>query len=488
VQLSVTQIASIVVPMLQTDSTHITLKGRTGTTDSFIIKSTVSWIAASSASWIRLSQTTGMGDAKIIVTVTRNNSTSVDWSEAILISSSSSPTLQPVQVVVTAKPYSPLEKIWDKTYDINETEAFSTVINTSDGGFVMAGYTGKHISNYGIEEIQRDCWAQKVDSAGVVVWQKILGGSKEERFTSVTEADDGGFVFCGFTASSDGDITNLHGQKDVCLVKLSGSGNLLWQTTIGGTGEDMAYSVAKTSNGDFMLVGETSSINGDLTGNHGKSDLLIAKVGRNGNKIWTRTYGGSGDDVCTKLIATSDQSFLLIGNTSSPDGDVAGEAYNNRSWIIKCDGNGSILWQKKANFSAFSTIWITAVVEYNGSYFFWGNHNQANNWPLAWIQFDQQGNLVKKNETTLPYFYVEDVLVDPIRGEFILCTPSQFVNAGRICKLDQQGNLLWNEWFVRPNTHFTSIVQKSGFLVAAGYTYAGYRSANGFLMKMKPDQ
>ena len=118
-----------------------------------------------------------------------------------------------------------------------------------------------------------DAWVVKLDATGKIVWQKCYGGSGFDQGVAIVETADGGLVFAATTSSKDGDVVGNHGRTDVWVVKVDRTGTLLWQKCIGGTGSDSVNSLQKTSDGGFVVAGLTTSNDGDVKGNHGERDI-----------------------------------------------------------------------------------------------------------------------------------------------------------------------------------------------------------------------
>jgi len=156
-----------------------------------------------------------------------------------------------------------------------------SIRQTSDGGFIVAGYTSSNDGDVSGNHGNTDFWVIKTDDNGVLQWQKCLGGSLDEEATSVKQTADGGYIVAGYTSSNDSDITGNHGGTDLWVVKLDNNGNIEWQKSLGGSaGEGGGYSnvmVEQCTNGGYFVASGTSSNDGDVTGNHGALDVWIAK-------------------------------------------------------------------------------------------------------------------------------------------------------------------------------------------------------------------
>lgn len=184
----------------------------------------------------------------------------------------------------------------------------------------------------------------------VVDWAKCYGGSNSDRAYSAIQTSDGGYLVCGYTNSADGDVTQNKGSSDAWLVKTNPDGSILWQKTYGGTNIDIFRSIIVTGSG-YVACGETASDDGDVSANKGMSDFWVVGIGITGNLIWEKTYGGSNNDFAHD-IAISDSGYFVVGQTFSEDGDVSSYKDNGDGWLIAIDDTGSLLNEKARGGSA----------------------------------------------------------------------------------------------------------------------------------------
>jgi hypothetical protein len=236
---------------------------------------------------------------------------------------------------------------WDKTYGGSKDDNARSITCSQDGGFVVTGFTYSDLNDGDVSGFKGVCdtWVIKINSTGDLEWQKCLGGTNADGSWDVVTCDDG-YVITGFTYSNDSDVTGNHGAEDIWLVKLDLLGNLVWQKCIGGTGSEMAFSITKNIDGDFLLAGNTNSSNGNMTGYYGGgSDAWVAKVDPLGNIIWSKSLGGSGADDFLAVIPTADGNSLFYGYSNSTNGDAIGNVAGS-SWLVKVDPLGTLIWQK----------------------------------------------------------------------------------------------------------------------------------------------
>jgi hypothetical protein len=188
-----------------------------------------------------------------------------------------------------------------------------------------------------------------------IEWQYSYGGSADDKLCKMISTTDGGYILGGLTYSTDGDITNSHGGGDYLIVKVDMNGKKEWSKTFGGSNLDGVNSIAETSDG-YLALGYTYSNDGDFSSNHGLSDYGVVKIDKAGNTLWKKCYGGSNYDEGNFIIATSDNGFAFIGNSTSTDGDIKdhhGIAYNTDAWMAQCDSIGNIEWSLSLGGSDF---------------------------------------------------------------------------------------------------------------------------------------
>ena len=188
-----------------------------------------------------------------------------------------------------------------------------------------------------------DFWIIKVNSSGNIVWQNTIGGNLNDEPKSIVQTTDGGYLILGNSNSnSSGDKSeNSKGESDFWLVKLDTNGAVIWNKTIGGNLEDIASKIISTNDGNFMLIGTSkSTVSGDKTEiSRGDFDLWMVKVNPSGTILWDKTIGGSLDDLAYDIIQTSDNGFLIASTSSS---NISGEKTENSRgdkdyWVLKLE-------------------------------------------------------------------------------------------------------------------------------------------------------
>jgi uncharacterized repeat protein (TIGR01451 family) len=238
---------------------------------------------------------------------------------------------------------------WQRSLGGTYNDGFNSIQQTNDGNYICAGNTESNVYDVSGNHGSTDFWVVKLSSTGNIIWQKCLGGSSGDGASSIFQTFDNGYIVLGTTQSNDGDVSGYYGNIDIWVVKLDPSGNIQWQKTIGGTGGDYAGSIKQTSDGGYILVGSTNSNNGDVSGLHGSiEDIWVVKLDSSGSIQWQKTLGGSDYEYGSDIEQAIDGGYIVVGNTISTDGDVTGlhSLYYWDYWIVKLDSTGNIQWQK----------------------------------------------------------------------------------------------------------------------------------------------
>lgn len=243
--------------------------------------------------------------------------------------------------------------IWEKNYGGSDYDMIQCIKATNDNGYIFCGNTSSSDGDLsGIHGAARsvDAWVVKLDASGNVSWQKSLGGSKQDDGTYIQQTNDTGYIMVGNTTSADGDVSGYHDSTDIWVVKLDMHGGIEWQKCLGGSKSESSFSIRQTSDGGYVIGGSTASADGDITYNHGKGDCWVVKLDAKGSLSWQKTYGGSGDEGLFDIMQTKDGGYIMTGGTDSHDGDVTGIHASSMNytdeWVVRTDANGKLLWQK----------------------------------------------------------------------------------------------------------------------------------------------
>lgn len=246
-------------------------------------------------------------------------------------------------------------KQWDKRFGGTEDEVLNAFQQTSDGGYILGGLSGSPAS-YDVTQPRRgqaDFWVLKLDARGTKQWDRRFGGSGFDNIRALQQTSDGGYILGGESDSPAGaDKTGpARGQWDYWVVKMDASGTKQWDRTFGGTGEDLLWSLQQTLDGGYILGGFCDSpAGGDRTQpSQGLNDYWILKLDANGTKQWDRSVGGSGNDVLRSIRQLADASFVLAGTSNSPvGGDITQVSPGAYDyWIVQLDALGTKQWDRR---------------------------------------------------------------------------------------------------------------------------------------------
>ncbi len=235
---------------------------------------------------------------------------------------------------------------WQRSYGGSNEEIATTITTTTDGGYIFAGQTQSYNGDVSGNHGMFDYWVVKLNDTGGITWQKTLGGSgADNQPWTIYQTPEGGYITAGFSQSTDGDVTGNHGGKDYWVVKLSSAGALEWQRSYGGSGDDWGRGMAPVIGGGYVLCGNSNSTDGDVTGNHGDYDFWILKIDDTGAIMWKQSYGGTGADNPFSLGQITDGGYIVAGQSSSNNGDVSGNHGNYDYWIVKltCGFNAGVI-------------------------------------------------------------------------------------------------------------------------------------------------
>jgi len=231
---------------------------------------------------------------------------------------------------------------WHAVYGGSGDDVFNAVTSTADGNIVVAGATDSPDGDFPGLYGGGDALVAMVDAKGVLLWAKTFGGPGPDAFHSVAVGSDGSIYAAGETASLGGDILSSRG-SDALIVKLSPGGDVLWTKAFGGSGDDVFNCVLGAGNG-VVVAGQTSSADGSLPATHGNSDALLAGIGADGTLTWAEALGGTGDDSFTSATLAQDGGIVAVGWSDSRDGDFSDPRAGSNAVIAGFGPNGQPIW------------------------------------------------------------------------------------------------------------------------------------------------
>ncbi len=236
--------------------------------------------------------------------------------------------------------------IWQKSIGGAGSDNAHEILPTIEGGYVMAGSSASNDGDFTGNHGNTDYWLAKLSTTGSVEWQKVVGGSAGDNLRAMQRTADGGFILAGSSISNDGDVSGNHGNYDYWIVKMNNAGTIEWQKSLGGSAEDRAEEIVQTADGGYIVAGSTFSNDGDVSGNHGGQDYWIVKLSGTGNIVWQKTFGGTQTDLLNSIALTKDNGCIVAGWTNSNDGNILENHGDQDYWILKLGSNGDIEWQK----------------------------------------------------------------------------------------------------------------------------------------------
>jgi len=262
---------------------------------------------------------------------------------------------------------------WQNTIGGSDVEIFGSISNTSDGGYILGGTSDSGISGDKTENSKggADYWVIKLNSSGNIEWQNTIGGNGSDLLEEVKTTTDGGFILGGWSASGiSGDKSEASiGFTDYWIVKLDSLGNIEWENTIGGDDFEYFSQIFQTNDGGYIVSGDSqSNISGDKSENsNGENDFWIIKLNNLGEIEWENTIGGNDLDSRPIAFPSQEGGYIVAGSSWS---NISGDKTENSKgdedfWILKLNDEGQIEWQKTIGGSG--SDWIFDIIQNNDS-------------------------------------------------------------------------------------------------------------------------
>ncbi len=385
----------------------------------------------------------------------------------IMVSSPFNSILPSFQMERNINSKTPVDGEWERVFGGSTMMEAYYVDVTSDGGYALTGWLYDRGSD------SRDLWVMKTDGYGRKIWYKIFGasGGVSDGYC-VHETSDGGFVVVGSTTLRDYD-------GGFWLIKLDANGNKVWDKVFGGPECDVGWSGQQTSDGGFILVGQTDSF--------GSTDVWLVKTDSEGNMLWSKTFGGKGMDmdIGYSVEQTSDGGYIITGNTDIGSGGL---------WLIKTDDNGNMVWNKIFGGKGINYGYCVHETS-DGGYIVTGVFDRFG-WGDIWlIKTDSQGNMVWNKIFGGGSWDVAHCVQETSDGGFIIVgfTTSYSRYGGRdlwIIKTDRYGNKVWGRILGGSDNDEGYCIRE----IEDGYIVAGSKNVDyyydwccAWLLKVIPD-
>lgn len=367
-----------------------------------------------------------------------------------------------ILLIVELGTYAQSGTVFQKMYREKRTDDCRDFQPTSDG-YLLAGLSTSFTTNG-----DSDIYIQKMNTEGVEQWQKSIGGSGQELACSIYPTSDGNYILAGSTTSKGS------GSYDAYLVKISPSGDLIWDKTYGGSGIDQAREAYPTSDGGFIVAGYTTS---------GSSQMWMFKVDASGNQQWSKTFGGANSDYAYSVKPTTDGGYILLGSTFSYGS--AGDF-----WLIKTNASGDSLWGRVFG-GAQNEEGQFVIQDSDGGFVMVGDQqsSSAGDYDVSVRKFDGSGNSVWSRLYGGAGKDVVKMIQKTSDGGFVVAAISRELNANPdmwMIKLDGQGNQQWSKLFGgKEHEHCYAAKQTSdgGYLIAGHTDSAPSIGIDVFLVK-----
>jgi hypothetical protein len=223
------------------------------------------------------------------------------------------------------------DTVWTKLFGGSDDDRARSVIETSDGGYIIAGGT----RSYGAG--QYDLYIVKTNSSGDTLWTRTLGGQLTDEAVSVQQTTDGGYIIAGYTYSFGA------GNDDLYLLKMDSDGDTLWTRTYGGENSDGGGNVQEIDGGGYIILGHTESFG------NGYRDIWLLRTDGAGDTIWTKTFGGSYNEYPGSMQQTTDGGYIIAGSTDL----IPSMSY---AYLIKTDSSGEVSWSRSFPYGNFASL------------------------------------------------------------------------------------------------------------------------------------
>jgi hypothetical protein len=237
---------------------------------------------------------------------------------------------------------------WERSYGGTGLDSGVDIKQTENGDFVLGSDTWSFNGDVSQNKGSSDFWFTRVDSAGVIQWERSFGGSSSDRLRAFQLAPDGGIIAIGLTTSDDGDITFNTSTilPAIWVIKIDSIGNKEWDKCFSGIGFSLnqGNDIQNTPDGGFILNSYTNATNGNIACTNGTAESWVAKLDDTGNVEWSHCYGGPGVEFGKTVRLTPDGGYLISSSTDGAGGLVSNHIGGTDCWIVKTDSLGNVEW------------------------------------------------------------------------------------------------------------------------------------------------
>lgn len=362
---------------------------------------------------------------------------------------------------------------WTKVYGGSDGEIGEEVMQTADGGYIIAGYT------YSNNVFLNDVYLVKTDANGTATWIREYGGDSVEWGHGLDITSDGGYIIAGETWRRGRD------RRDIYLIKIASNGDSLWTGEYGGSREEIGYSVQQTSDGGYIIAGSTTTY-GPNTPDY--SNIWLVKTDASGGVDWDQVYGGTYNDFGSSVKQTADGGYIVAGQTYS-----ATSLYIDL-WLLKTDANGDTLWTKLYGGAASDGA-RSVQQTYDGGYIIAGFTSSYGAGQIdAWLlRTDANGDTLwtktfggASNDFAFSVYQTAD-------SGFVICGYTYSFGAGDqdyyIVRTNADGDMLWSTTVGSSGAERSFSIQQTsdqGYIIT-GYKWSITNDYDVYLVKLYPD-
>jgi len=359
---------------------------------------------------------------------------------------------------------------FERTYGGSGWDEGRSVCQMSDGGYVLVGCTESFGAGSG------DVYVVRTDHFGDTLWTRTYGGPSFDRGRSVAQTGDGGCIIAGETSSFGAQ------EYDFYVIRIDALGDTLWTGLYGGLYYDLAHSVARTSDGGYIIAGETNSFGA------GSADVYLAKIDAMGGTTWTRSYGGPEFERAHVIRQTSDGGYIVVGQTASFG------AGGHDVYLVRTDALGDSLWAYAYGGPQYE-VGYSVVETDDGGYLVVGYTYSfgMGSSDIYLVKTDSVGGTV----WTRTYGFIQNdhgySIAKIADGGYVIAGQWHLFGADEVdlCLLrtDSQGDTLWMRTYgdTLEDVGYSVLQTSDGGYVVAGYTGPAFDQGNGDLYVVKTD-
>lgn len=319
---------------------------------------------------------------------------------------------------------------WEQTYGGNTNDQAFSVIQTVEGGFAVVGFAESN-SSAGTNVI-----LVKTDELGNEQWSKSFGGTGDDKGYEIVQDSEGNYAIIGQTSSFG------NGEDDVLLIKVDSKGREIWRKAYGGAYNDRGFSLTLAQNGDYILAGRTELVN------NGSANAYLIRTDSDGNMLWEKDFGGADTDFAEGVIETTNGNIVVVGeNRSDAIAPPNSPSKSTDVYFIKTDANGQTLLEKTiGNLEQDKAFDVVETVE--GNFALVGQTNKSND--IYLLMLDEAGEEIWSKTYGGIFDDIGYSITTASDGGFAIAgfkTITPTTNQAYLIKTDKNGELIWERLF-----------------------------------------